>query len=194
MSVALGGVFLAAAAAALHGGAFEKGLLTRLPRARVMGEILGILCLVWSAHHGSMMLEGGGGKLQEVHMDARADHGRPCLRALGLPVLPFAGRVAGALRNGDAAWRLCPADPFPPGLLRCLLCCGDMGARAGRPAMALQRPLGTDADLSRVAAANCRSLAAGWVGAPGYALVALISSFILLKVNMWHSRSDAGTV
>ncbi len=37
----------------------EVGLATRLPRARLIGEVVCLVCLVWSAYHGCLMLEGG---------------------------------------------------------------------------------------------------------------------------------------
>ena len=59
LSPGLGLLFIAAAVLGLHGRVFARDDITRLPRERRVGELIGILCLVWSAHHGSMMLEGG---------------------------------------------------------------------------------------------------------------------------------------
>ena len=38
----------------------------RLPRERVCGAVIGVICLVWSAWHGCQMLEGGLEKFQTI--------------------------------------------------------------------------------------------------------------------------------
>ena len=58
LSMGLGVLFLGAAVSALQGRVFEDERISRIPRARIAGELVGILCLLWSAHHGTMMLEG----------------------------------------------------------------------------------------------------------------------------------------
>ena len=59
LSVALGGALAAAGAVVCRGRHPQASLAARLPRARLLGEVLGIVCLVWSAYHAGLMLEGG---------------------------------------------------------------------------------------------------------------------------------------
>jgi hypothetical protein len=59
LSVSLGLIFAVGGAAVWHGCHLDAGLAARLPRARVAGEVLGVVCLLWAAYHGCLMLEGG---------------------------------------------------------------------------------------------------------------------------------------
>jgi len=59
LSVGLG-LALAAAGVMLGWGLIrDERRAKALPRARLAGEALAVVCLVWSAYHGSLMLEGG---------------------------------------------------------------------------------------------------------------------------------------
>jgi hypothetical protein len=59
VSVGLGLIFAVAGGALWHGRYPDAALAARLPRARLAGEVLGVICLVWSAYHACLMLEGG---------------------------------------------------------------------------------------------------------------------------------------
>ncbi|MBN2450334.1 MAG: hypothetical protein JXR77_08090 [Lentisphaeria bacterium] len=59
LSGALGLALIACGIAGLQGRALAHPALPRLPRLRVAGEIIGLICLVWSAYYGCQLLEGG---------------------------------------------------------------------------------------------------------------------------------------
>jgi|GEM_PF-1451175 len=58
LSVVLGLLFAVVGGVLLRGRPLDPGLAARLPRARLPGAAIGIVCLVWSAYHGCLMLEG----------------------------------------------------------------------------------------------------------------------------------------
>ncbi len=67
MSAALFGLLLALGAYTFGIGVCRwTGLDSRLPRARIAGEILGVVCLIWAAYHVCPMLEGGMAKYRTV--------------------------------------------------------------------------------------------------------------------------------
>jgi len=59
LSIVLGVALVAGGATAWRGSGRLDTAAAHLPRARVAGEVLGIVCLVWSAYYGCLMLEGG---------------------------------------------------------------------------------------------------------------------------------------
>jgi hypothetical protein len=59
LSFVLGLMLVAGGAAVLRGRPLDPGLAARLPRAQFAGTVLGVVCLLWSAYHGCLMLEGG---------------------------------------------------------------------------------------------------------------------------------------
>lgn len=59
LSGLVGLVFAVSGGILLRARPLDPGLAARLPRARYPGLVLGVLCLVWSAYHGCLMLEGG---------------------------------------------------------------------------------------------------------------------------------------
>jgi hypothetical protein len=59
LSLVLGIALAVGGAVLLRGRPLSPVLAARLPRERVVGAAIGVVCLVWSAYHGCLMLEGG---------------------------------------------------------------------------------------------------------------------------------------
>ncbi len=59
VSVGLGLTFAAAGLGLWLGRQPDAAMAARLPRARLAGALVGVVCLVWAAYHGCLMLEGG---------------------------------------------------------------------------------------------------------------------------------------
>lgn len=59
LSLVVGAVLIAAGIGVLRPAFVASPAVVGLPRSRLVGELLGIVCLVWSAYHASLMLEGG---------------------------------------------------------------------------------------------------------------------------------------
>lgn len=59
LSLVVGLTLAASGGMVLRRSGLDPALAARLPRNRLGGALLGLICLLWSAYHGSLMLEGG---------------------------------------------------------------------------------------------------------------------------------------